>query len=172
MVGCYVRHLLTGCCSCLSIINPQLITLFGLSAPYSWPHLHSRHKLPLFFNTHSLLDVLFYVSLGWFCIIQTMITCLGKMFPGVKHCAQVCDVSVQKIISWHLPSPPLLDSYTEADFINSPLSVVFKNLKTNTGIMCMIFSPFFFFFFLLLKCFVLRLEYLCKKTASKSPLPC
>ena len=47
-----------------------------------------------------------------------------------------------KKIAWHLPSPSLLDSYTAADFINSPLTVVvvFSNPKPN--ITYIFFPPF------------------------------
>lgn len=147
---CCVTHLLTGCHYCMSIIHPLFITLFGLSVPHSWLCLHSRHKLPPFFNTHSFSDMLLHVNLGWCCMI-CMIACYRPAGKDVSWAETLCAdmwYICTKTIAWHLPSPSLLDSHTTADFINSPLivAVVFRNPKRNMGtIMYMIFLPFYFF---------------------------
>lgn len=118
-----VIHLLIGCHYCMSVINPPLITVLGLSAPHSRPCLHPRHKLPPFFNTHSFSNMPLSVSLGWCCIIQTMIACHQPAGKDVSWAETLCAgmwCICTKMIAWHLSSPSLLDSYTAADFYDLP----------------------------------------------------
>lgn len=144
---CCALHLLIGCHYYMSIVHPPLITLFGLSAPCSWPCLRSRHNLPPFFNTPSFSDMPLYVNLGWSCIIQMMIACHHPAGNDVSGAETLCAdlwCTCTKLIAWHVPSPSFLDSYSAADFMSFSLieAVVLRNPKSKMG-KINFFFPFF-----------------------------
>lgn len=156
---------IVGCVLCLtSLIWWSLLHIcykhsaylcFGLSAPQ---FDHSSHNSPTSFSTSSLPLQHFVLILSDIASFRLfLIILLGRMFPGLKPCVHICDVSVQKWWLSYPISPFLLhwSRFYELPFDSGscPLESKAKHKKNRyiTFLLLLLFG----FFFLLLKCPVL-----------------